>query len=155
MRHLLKSLVVARLSAHQMRFGGLPESTSVTSGTSAAAPQRHRQILATLLVPPQVHPHQLQRNQLPHRKQRFGFIAIEDDPLIVDASAIMDEDGMGSVQAIADFPTAAWMNLTGAVQQSFTPREVHVASNSRSDLICRRARQFETLLAGNACAKRK
>jgi len=56
------------------------------------------------------------------------FIAIEDDPLVVDASAIMDNDGMGNVQVqwqISDDGTT-WMNLSGAVQQSFTPREAHV-----------------------------
>jgi hypothetical protein len=57
-----------------------------------------------------------------------AFIAIEDDPLVVDASAIMDNDGMGNVQVqwqISDDGTT-WMNLSGAVQQSFTPRETHV-----------------------------
>ncbi len=57
-----------------------------------------------------------------------AFIAIEDDPLIVDASAIMDNDGMGNVQVQwqISHDSTTWMNLTGAVQQSFTPRESHV-----------------------------
>jgi hypothetical protein len=40
----------------------------------------------------------------------------------------MDNDGMGNVQVqwqISDDGTT-WMNLSGAVQQSFTPRETHV-----------------------------
>jgi hypothetical protein len=62
-----------------------------------------------------------------------GFVAIEDDPLIVDASAIMDDDGMGNVQVQWQISSdgEAWMNLTGAVQQSFTPRESHVGQQLR------------------------
>ena len=58
-----------------------------------------------------------------------AFIAIEDDPLVVDASAIMDNDGMGNVQVQWQISKdgTTWMNLSGAVQQSFTPREIHVA----------------------------
>jgi hypothetical protein len=57
-----------------------------------------------------------------------AFIAIEDDPLVVDASAIMDNDGMGNVQVQWQISKdgTTWMNLSGAVQQSFTPREAHV-----------------------------
>jgi len=57
-----------------------------------------------------------------------GFVAIEDDPLIVDATAIMDDDGMGevSVQWQMLSNDGGWMNLTGATQQSFTPRQIHV-----------------------------
>jgi len=62
-----------------------------------------------------------------------GFIAIEDDPLIVDTSAIMDSDGMGKVQVQWQVSKDgnSWMNLTGAVQQSFTPRERHVGQRLR------------------------
>ena len=57
-----------------------------------------------------------------------GFVAIEDDPLIVDASAIMDDDGMGevSVQWQISSQGSEWTNISGATQQSFTPREIHV-----------------------------
>ena len=57
-----------------------------------------------------------------------AFVAIEDDPLIVDTSGIMDSDGMGSVQLQWQVSSdgKSWLNLTGAVQQSFTPREAHV-----------------------------
>ena len=57
-----------------------------------------------------------------------GFVAIEDDPLVVDVSAIMDDDGMGNIQVqwqISD-SGASWRNLPGVIQQSFTPREEHV-----------------------------
>ena len=57
-----------------------------------------------------------------------GFIAIEDDPLVVDVSAIMDDDGMGNIQVqwqIYDNGDS-WRNLPGVIQQSFTPREEHV-----------------------------
>jgi hypothetical protein len=61
------------------------------------------------------------------------FVAIEDDPLIVDASAIMDDDGMGNVQVQWQISKdgETWMNLTGAVHQSFTPREAHVGKRLR------------------------
>ncbi|MDA8676074.1 hypothetical protein N9M53_05235 [Alphaproteobacteria bacterium] len=62
-----------------------------------------------------------------------GFVAIEDDPLIVDATAIMDDDGMGevSVQWQMLSKDGGWMNLTGATQQSFTPRQLHVGHRLR------------------------
>ena len=62
-----------------------------------------------------------------------GFIAIEDDPLIVDASAIMDDDGMGevTVQWQISSNNGDWMNISGATQQSFTPREIHVGKRLR------------------------
>jgi hypothetical protein len=62
-----------------------------------------------------------------------GFVAIEDDPLIVDATAIMDDDGMGevSVQWQMMSKDGGWMNLTGATQQSFTPRQLHVGHSLR------------------------
>ncbi len=61
------------------------------------------------------------------------FVAIEDDPLIVDASAIMDDDGMGevSVQWQISKIDNEWMNISGATQQSFTPREIHVSQRLR------------------------
>ena len=45
----------------------------------------------------------------------------------------MDDDGMGSVQVQWQISSDgnAWMNLTGAVQQSFTPRETHVGQQLR------------------------
>ena len=61
------------------------------------------------------------------------FIAIEDDPLIVDASAIADDDGMGEVSVqwqISKFEDK-WMNISGATRQSFTPREIHVQQRLR------------------------
>ncbi|MDB2391319.1 hypothetical protein N9X12_08910 [Alphaproteobacteria bacterium] len=62
-----------------------------------------------------------------------SFVAIEDDPLIVDASAIMDDDGMGNVQVQWQISKdgETWMNLTGAIHQSFTPREAHVGQRLR------------------------
>lgn len=62
-----------------------------------------------------------------------GFVAIEDDPLIVDTSAIIDDDGMGKVQVQWQVSSEGdnWMNLTGAIQQSFTPRQRHVGQRLR------------------------
>ena len=61
------------------------------------------------------------------------FIAIEDDPLIVDASAVMDDDGMGevSVQWQILGQDGNWQNISSATSQSFTPREVHVGKKLR------------------------
>ena len=57
-----------------------------------------------------------------------AFVAIEDDPLIVDVSDIADSDGMGTsqIQWQISRDSKSWLNLSGAVQQSFTPREAHV-----------------------------
>jgi hypothetical protein len=62
-----------------------------------------------------------------------GFDAIEDDPLIVDTSSIMDDDGMGkvSVQWQISAEDEKWMNITGATQQSFTPKQKHVGQRLR------------------------
>ena len=65
-----------------------------------------------------------------------AFVAIEDDPLIIDASSVMDGDGVGSisVQWQASSNNKDWLNLTGEVRQSFTPREEHVGKRLRVEL---------------------
>ena len=65
-----------------------------------------------------------------------SFIAIEDDPLIIDASSVVDGDGVGSMQVqwqISD-DGAIWGNLSGEIRQSFTPRERHVGRRLRVQL---------------------
>ena len=65
-----------------------------------------------------------------------SFIAIEDDPLIIDASSVVDGDGVGSMQVqwqISD-DGAVWGNLSGEIRQSFTPRERHVGRRLRVQL---------------------
>ena len=65
-----------------------------------------------------------------------SFIAIEDDPLIIDASSVVDGDGVGSMQVqwqISENGTA-WSNLSGEIRQSFTPRELHVGRQLRVQL---------------------
>lgn len=62
-----------------------------------------------------------------------GFAAIEDEPLIVDLSSVVDNDGMGSVSVqwqISDTGNS-WTNISKAVNQSFTPREIHVGKKLR------------------------
>ena len=62
-----------------------------------------------------------------------GFAAIEDVPLIIDLSSVTDADGMGSVSVqwqISSDPKK-WTNISGATNQSFTPREIHVGSRLR------------------------
>ncbi|MEC8643676.1 MAG: hypothetical protein VXZ67_12240 [Pseudomonadota bacterium] len=65
-----------------------------------------------------------------------SFIAIEDDPLIIDASSVVDGDGVGSMQVQWQISSdgAAWSNLSGEIRQSFTPRELHVGRLLRVQL---------------------
>jgi hypothetical protein len=65
-----------------------------------------------------------------------SFIAIEDDPLIIDASSVVDGDGVGSMQVQWQIATqgADWSNLSGEIRQSFTPRERHVGKLLRVQL---------------------
>ena len=62
-----------------------------------------------------------------------GFAAIEDVPLIIDLSSVTDSDGMGSVsvQWQISSDNKKWTNISGATNQSFTPREVHVGKRLR------------------------
>jgi hypothetical protein len=138
MRHLLKSLVMGAVavSASNACAGGLPESTSVTSGTSASASASATTSANTASAASTAANTSTSTTAQSTSSSQYsdsGFIAIEDDPLIVDASAIMDSDGMGSVQVQWQISSdgKAWMNLTGAVQQSFTPREIHVGQRLR------------------------
>ena len=68
--------------------------------------------------------------------QTGSFIAIEDDPLIIDASSIVDGDGVGSMQVQWQISAdgTAWSNLSGEIRQSFTPRERHVGKLLRVQL---------------------
>ncbi len=140
MRHLLKSLVVGAVavSASNALAGGLPESTSGTNGTSASASasattSANTGNAASTAANTSASTSSQSSSSSSSQNSGSGFVAIEDDPLIVDASAIMDDDGMGSVQVQWQISADgnAWMNLTGAVQQSFTPREVHVGQQLR------------------------
>ena len=140
MRHLLKSLVLGAVavSASNAFAGGLPESTSGTNGTSASASasattSANTGNAASTAANTSASTSSQSSSSSSSQNSGSGFVAIEDDPLIVDASAIMDDDGMGSVQVQWQISADgnAWMNLTGAVQQSFTPREVHVGQQLR------------------------
>jgi len=65
-----------------------------------------------------------------------SFIAIEDDPLIIDASSVVDGDGVGSMQVQWQISETGdvWSNLSGEIRQSFTPRERHVGRYLRVQL---------------------
>ena len=57
-----------------------------------------------------------------------GFVAIEDQQLVIDTSGISDGDGLGSVQLqwqISDNGND-WMVLPGAITPSFVPRDQEV-----------------------------
>ena len=148
MRQLLKSLVVGAVavSASNALAGGLPEitinanGTSASASTTASATAGNTASSSTASAANSANTatnsatsSTAQSSAASSQNNGSGFIAIEDDPLIVDASAIMDDDGMGSVQVQWQISTdgTAWMNLTGAVQQSFTPRESHVGQQLR------------------------
>ena len=136
MRQLLKSLVVGAVavSASNSLAGGLPESTTNANGTSASASASATTGASTgNVASTAANTSASNAPQASSQNNGSGFIAIEEDPLIVDASAIMDDDGMGSVQVQWQISSDgnAWMNLTGAVQQSFTPRETHVGQQLR------------------------
>ena len=62
-----------------------------------------------------------------------GFAAIEDVPLIIDLSSVTDSDGMGtvSVQWQLSSNDNKWTNISGATNQSFTPRQAHVGKKLR------------------------
>ena len=62
-----------------------------------------------------------------------GFAAVEDEPLIVDLSSVVDSDGMGSVgvQWQISANGKSWTNISRATSQSFTPREIHVGKKLR------------------------
>ena len=62
-----------------------------------------------------------------------GFAAIEDVPLIIDLSSVTDSDGMGSVSVQWQISpdNKKWTNISGATNQSFTPREIHVGNRLR------------------------
>ena len=144
MRRLLKSLVVGAVavSAQNAFAGGLPENGSSSSAATTSANTGSMASGATNPAASTAAPSSTSLGAAGSvgsggssstQNSGAGFIAIEDDPLIVDASAIMDDDGMGNVQVQWQISSdgAAWMNLTGAVQQSFTPRETHVGQQLR------------------------
>ena len=62
-----------------------------------------------------------------------SFIAIEDEPLIIDVSGISVSDGVGKiyVQWQKETSDGRWIDIFGATQQSFTPRQVHVGQTLR------------------------
>ena len=65
--------------------------------------------------------------------ENAGFAAVEDVPLIIDLSSVTDSDGMGSVSVQWQISTdnKKWTNISGATNQSFTPREIHVGNRLR------------------------
>ena len=62
-----------------------------------------------------------------------GFLAVEDEPLIIDVSGISDSDGVGEiyVQWQKQTDDSRWIDIFGATQQSFTPRQEHVGLTLR------------------------
>lgn len=135
---ILGSLVVA---SGQVMAGGLPESSSdadtntsaVTSGSTAAstAADSSAQTSSTETASADQSSGNTESNG-----SSGSFVAIEDDPLIIDSSSVMDGDGVGSIQVQWQISKDGvdWSNMTGETRQSFTPREKHVGKRLRVEL---------------------
>jgi hypothetical protein len=124
------TLAVASLMASTALAGGLTNSNEATATSTASAATTSTVDTQTTSNTSSEQSSQASENSA---EDTGGFVAIEDDPLIVDASAIMDDDGMGevSVQWQISGESQNWMNISGATQQSFTPRELHVGKQLR------------------------
>ena len=116
-------VTVALFFSQSVIAGGLPESTD------ASAPANSVPTSSTQTTTSQSQT-STTSGQSTKEQDASGaaFVAIEDDPLIVDVSDIADSDGMGTSQIQWQISRDGknWLNLSGAVQQSFTPREAHV-----------------------------
>ena len=121
------AVTAASLYATTVLAGGLTSTTDDASATNANATTASATSSAVSSTDTSA------SAQPAAAEEEVGFIAIEDDPLIVDASAIMDDDGMGEVSVQWQLSNNAidWMNISGATQQSFTPRELHVGRQLR------------------------
>jgi hypothetical protein len=116
-------VTVALFFCQSVIAGGLPESSNEAAPVNSAQTSN-------------IQTNESQNQTSTTSKKSIGdqnasgaaFVAIEDDPLIVDVSDIADSDGMGTsqIQWQISRDSKSWLNLSGAVQQSFTPREAHV-----------------------------
>ena len=134
----LSITVIGCLAASYAMAGGLPVDKTETSAgdgvqsTATQAEQAPAKAENTSSTQADATDNQAASNAS-NTSEASGFIAIEDDPLVVDVSAIMDDDGMGNIQVqwqISD-DGDSWRNLPGVIQQSFTPREQHVNKTLR------------------------
>ena len=127
---VLSFAVIGCLTAGMALAGGLPVDDSAKADTSAAQTQTAQSTGTATTDAATTSSTTAADNTdtAADTASSGGFVAIEDDPLVVDVSAIMDDDGMGNIQVqwqISD-SGASWRNLPGVIQQSFTPREEHV-----------------------------
>jgi hypothetical protein len=142
-RNYFVALALVSLSSTVVLAGGVPEpeatesdsaTTSVTTGVTQTSITETPSSTATeTSASGATASTETEQAAAEPEAEEPGFIAIEDDPLIVDASAIMDDDGMGevTVQWQISSNNGDWMNISGATQQSFTPREIHVGKRLR------------------------
>ena len=120
---------IIMLSFSQPVFaGGIPEGANNSTPSHKKADSKSE--LSRNQNPESTMPKQNARND---SASGSGFVAIEDDPLIVDVSDISDNDGMGSAQIQWQISrdTKSWQSISGATQQSFTPREINVGQYLR------------------------
>ncbi len=128
----LSATVVSCMMASYAMAGGLPGATD-TDGTAKSQSVEQSDTSTSQSSTQSASAETNQASDNNAEASASGFIAIEDDPLVVDVSAIMDDDGMGNIQVqwqISD-NNASWRNLSGVIQQSFTPREEHVGKRLR------------------------
>ena len=142
-RRLFISLGFA-LSPSILFAGGMPTSETSSSETTSSVTQSSNESTETINTVPGTSENNSSNTQSSENStsnsssddsqtSSNSFIAIEDEPLIIDVSGISDSDGVGKiyVQWQKETSDGRWIDIFGATQQSFTPRQVHVGQTLR------------------------
>ena len=142
-RRLFISLGFA-LSPSILFAGGMPTSETSSSETSSSVTQSSNETVETSNTVSGTSENNSSNTQSSENStansssddsqtSSNSFIAIEDEPLIIDVSGISDSDGVGKiyVQWQKETSDGRWIDIFGATQQSFTPRQVHVGQTLR------------------------
>ena len=142
-RRLFISLGFA-LSPSILFAGGMPTSETSSSETTSSVTQSSNETVETSNTVSGTSENKISNTQSSENStsnsssddsqtSSNSFIAIEDEPLIIDVSGISDSDGVGKiyVQWQKETSDGRWIDIFGATQQSFTPRQVHVGQTLR------------------------
>ena len=142
-RRLFISLGFA-LSPSILFAGGMPTSETNSSETTSSVTQNSNETVETSNTVSGTSENNISNTQSSanstsnsssddSQTSSNSFIAIEDEPLIIDVSGISDSDGVGKiyVQWQKETSDGRWIDIFGATQQSFTPRQVHVGQTLR------------------------
>ena len=132
------------LSPSILFAGGMPTSETSSSETTSSVTQSSNESAETSNTVSGTSENNSSNTQSPENStsnsssddsqtSSNSFIAIEDEPLIIDVSGISDSDGVGKiyVQWQKETSDGRWIDIFGATQQSFTPRQVHVGQTLR------------------------